>query len=64
MSADSPDSLMRCPMLFRTLVVGTALTCLYYALLVAEAAALNCRYRGCDPQMLGQIQRVDQVSTH
>ncbi|XP_077540554.1 sodium-coupled monocarboxylate transporter 1-like isoform X3 [Haemaphysalis longicornis] len=44
-----------------TLVVGTVLTCLYYALLAAESAALSCRYRGCDPQMLGQIQRVDQL---
>lgn len=44
-----------------TLVVGTILTCLYYALLVGESAALNSRYRGCDPQMLGQIRRVDQL---
>ncbi|KAL1434653.1 hypothetical protein MTO96_011470 [Rhipicephalus appendiculatus] len=44
-----------------TLIVGTLMTCAYYALLTGAAVALTCRYSGCDPHLLGFIKRIDQL---
>ncbi|XP_077534696.1 sodium-coupled monocarboxylate transporter 1-like [Haemaphysalis longicornis] len=45
----------------KTILLGTVMLCIFYSLGAAEAMALSCRYRGCDPQMLGQITRTDQI---
>nr|XP_037269002.1 sodium/iodide cotransporter-like isoform X2 [Rhipicephalus microplus] len=44
-----------------TLIVGTLMTCAYYALLTGAAIALTCKYSGCDPHLLGSIERIDQL---
>ncbi|XP_077534699.1 sodium-coupled monocarboxylate transporter 1-like [Haemaphysalis longicornis] len=44
-----------------TLVLGTVMTCLFYVLGIGEGMALSSLYRGCDPQMLGNIQKTDQI---
>ncbi|XP_077533102.1 sodium-coupled monocarboxylate transporter 1-like [Haemaphysalis longicornis] len=45
----------------RTVMIGTVMTCIFYALATGEAVALSSRYSGCDPLMLGKIQRLDQL---
>ncbi|XP_075529803.1 sodium-coupled monocarboxylate transporter 1-like [Dermacentor variabilis] len=44
-----------------TVIVGTIMTCVFYALLTGVGAALICRYRGCDPILSGSINRLDQL---
>ncbi|KAH7940389.1 hypothetical protein HPB51_028745 [Rhipicephalus microplus] len=46
--------------LFKTVINGTLMTCVFYGLLACAGAALVCRYRGCDPVLSGSIKKFDQ----